>query len=111
MLAACADEHVKFAIVEGLRRRGMGVVTVQERALQQADDEVLLETAAREGRLLLTNDVDFLRIHDRWMKAGRDHSGIIFWRQDLSIGLAVRRIIQFARRTSRVNAAQALHFL
>ena len=67
MLAGYADEHVKFAIVEGLRRRGMDVVTVQDRALQQAEDEILLETATREGRPLLTNDVDFLRIHDCWM--------------------------------------------
>jgi len=37
MLAGYADEHVKFAIVEGLRRRGMDVVTVQDRALQQAE--------------------------------------------------------------------------
>jgi hypothetical protein len=111
MLAGYADEHVKFAIVEGLRRRGMDVVTVQERSQEEADDEVLLETTTREGRLLLTNDVDFLRIHDRWMKAGREHSGIIYWRQDLGIGVAIRRILQYALRTSPTDAAKTVNFL
>lgn len=111
MLTDYANEHVKSAIVEGLRRRGMDIITVQERTLQQADDEVLLETATREGRLLLTNDADFLRIHARWMKAGREHSGIIFWRQDLGIGVAVRRILQYALRTSPADAAKTVHFL
>ena len=111
MLAGLADEHVKSGIVEGLRRRGMDVVTAQQRMLQEADDETLLETSTREGRLLLTNDVDFLRIHDRWVRADREHSGIIFWRQGLAIGMAVRGILHYARRTGAANAAKTVHFL
>src|SRR5688572_10023934 len=111
MLAGYADEHVKSAIVEGLRRRGMDVVTVQERAQQEADDEVLLENATRERRLLLTNDVDFLRIHARWIISGRQHSGIVFWRQSLGIGAAVRGILRYALRTSQADAAKSVHYL
>ena len=67
MLPAYADENVKFAVVEGLRRRGMDVVTAQEQNEREPADETLLESATTERRLLLTNDTDFLRIHGEWL--------------------------------------------
>ena len=111
MLSGFADEHVKAAIVEGLRLRGMDVVTAQERDQRQVDDEALLAVATREGRLLLTNDADFLRIHSRWLSHQKSHAGIVFWRQDLAVGPAVRRILQYALKSSPADAANALRFL
>ncbi len=111
MLSGFADEHVKAAIVEGLRLRGMDVVTAQERDQRQADDEALLAVATGEGRLLLANDADFLRIHSSWLSDHRNHAGIVFWRQDLAIGPAVRRILQYALQTSPSEAGNAVHFL
>ena len=104
MLPAYADENVKSAIVDGLRRNGMNVVTAQERGQRQTDDEVLLETATAEGRLLLTNDTDFLRIHTEWMKAGTTHSGIVYWAQDFPIGEAIRRVIAHASQQPEVTS-------
>ena len=75
MLSGFADEHVKAAIVEGLRLRDMDVVTAQERDQRQVDDEALLAVATGEGRLLLTNDTDFLRIHSRWLSDRRTTQG------------------------------------
>lgn len=46
------DEHVPRAVSEGLRRRGIDVVTTQEAGLQAADDDVLLAHATRQGRVL-----------------------------------------------------------
>lgn len=57
------DEHVPKAVAEGLRRRGVDVVTVQEIGLQAADDQRHLERAAEEGRVVVTQDADFLRLH------------------------------------------------
>ena len=111
MLSGFADEHVKAAIVEGLRLRDMDVVTAQEKDQRQVDDEALLAVATGEGRLLLTNDTDFLRIHSRWLSDRRDHAGIVFWRQDLAIGPAVRRILQYALQTGPSEAVNAVHFL
>src|SRR5262249_30496879 len=100
MLSGLADEHVKSAITAGLRARGMDAVTVQERGLDRADDEVLLAAATAEGRLMLTQDKDFLRIHDEWMRSGKNHAGIAFLRPRLSIGEAIRRVMQYASQTS-----------
>jgi hypothetical protein len=94
MLSGYADEHVKSAIVAGLRQRGMDMVTAQERGQRQTDDEILLATAGTEGRLLLSNDTDFLRIHSDWMAAGRNHAGIVYWPQERPVGEVVRRILQ-----------------
>jgi Domain of unknown function (DUF5615) len=43
------DEHVPKAIAEGLRRRGVDIVTVQERGLQAAEDERTLSAQLRKA--------------------------------------------------------------
>ena len=73
-LALLCDEHIPFQVVEGLRRRGVDVVTVQEVDLRAARDEVILEMARQQGRVLYTNDTDFLRHH----AAGIHHAGIFY---------------------------------
>jgi predicted nuclease of predicted toxin-antitoxin system len=60
VLKVFADEHVAHALVNGLRTRGMDVVTVQDVGLRSEDDPPLLDFAFREQRILLTNDHDFL---------------------------------------------------
>lgn len=57
------DEHVPKAVTEGLRRRGVDVITVQELGLQTAEDARHLERAAQDGRVVVTQDADFLRLH------------------------------------------------
>ena len=112
MQPAYADEHVHSAIVAGLRLRGMDVVTVQERGQMEADDEDLLAQAHTEGRLMITNDTDFLRIHAQWITTGRVHSGIVYWHQNaLPIGEAIRRLIKYATDTAPEAAKDSLKYL
>ena len=68
------DEHVAKAVTEGLRRRGVDVVTVQELGLQAAEDQQHLQRATQEGRVVVTQDTDFLRLH----AAGISHRGIVY---------------------------------
>lgn len=53
------DEHVPKAVAEGLCRRGVDVITVQELGLQAAEDVKHLERAAGDGRVIITQDADF----------------------------------------------------
>lgn len=53
-----ADESCDFAVVRSLRAAGHDVVAVAEVA-PRAEDEAVIEFAANEGRLLLTEDKDF----------------------------------------------------
>lgn len=83
------DEHVPKAVAEGLRRRGVDVITVQELGLQAAEDVKHLERAARDGRLIITQDADFLRLH----AAGHPHQGIVYAPQQTSVSQMLRSLM------------------
>jgi hypothetical protein len=53
------DENFNGAILRGLMRRlpEIDLVRVQDVGLRNTDDPVILEWAAKEGRILLTHDV------------------------------------------------------
>jgi len=83
------DEHVPRAVAEGLRRRGVDVLTTQEAGMREADDEQHLALALREGRVIFTQDADFLRLH----AAGHPHGDIVYAPQHTAIGAIVRRLM------------------
>jgi hypothetical protein len=68
------DEHVDHAIAHALRRRGVDVTTSGEARLLGATDEEQLEFAGVSGRVIVTHDADFLRMHQQ----GVPHSGIVY---------------------------------
>ena len=76
------DEHVSKAVVMGLRRRGVDVLTVPEAGTLGASDEEHLRRAREEGRIIFTQDDDFLRL----AVAGADHGGIVYTTQENTIG-------------------------
>ena len=80
------DEHVARAVVQGLRQRGVDVLTVPDAGLLGASDLEHLERARSEGRVLFTQDDDFLRYHG----AGVEHTGIAYAFQ----GASTRQIIR-----------------
>lgn len=53
-----ADENVEKAVIEELRRSGHDIVAVRD-VLRGAADDVVLQFANTEDRILLTNDTDF----------------------------------------------------
>ena len=53
-----ADESCDHAVVRALRAAGFDVVAVAE-VTPRTSDEAVIERAAREGRVLLTEDKDF----------------------------------------------------
>jgi len=71
-LSLLCDEHIPYSIIEGLRRRSLNVVTVQEISLSSEKDETIMDRARKEGRIIYTRDADFLRLH--W--AGYQYVGI-----------------------------------
>ncbi len=112
MIPGYADEHFRGAITAGLRLCGMDVATPQERKFTGQPDEAQLAIASAEGRLMLTNDQDFLAIHAAWRTAGKSHAGIVYWHQDkYPIGEAIRRILDYASNTAPVDAANVVKYL
>ncbi len=70
------DESTGQAVTAYLRRAGHDVMAVAE-SLPQADDITVLQLAARESRILITNDKDF---GDLVYRSGLSHHGIILLR-------------------------------
>jgi hypothetical protein len=87
VLAFHLDEHMDHAIAQGLRSRGVDVTTTTEAGLLGADDSVQLAFGVREGRVIVTNDSDFLALANE----GVEHAGIAFApRGSRTIGHIVR---------------------
>jgi predicted nuclease of predicted toxin-antitoxin system len=102
------DEHISTHIAAGLRRRNIDVTTATEAGLTGARDEEQLKFAASSGRVLLTQDADFLRLHAQ----GFPHSGIAYYRQQsLSPGDALRRVILLHDLLSAEELAGRVEFL
>jgi hypothetical protein len=83
------DEHVAKAVIEGLRQRGVDVLSVPEAAMLGARDEEQLARAQAEGRVIFTQDEDFLRLH----AAGAAHAGIVYAAPQMLIGEIIRGLM------------------
>ena len=90
-LTVYMDVHVPLAITDGLRRRNIYVLTSQEDETTELDDEPLLARASELGRLLFTQDEDFLRIAALWAQSGRPFVGVLYAHQQ---GASLGRIIE-----------------
>jgi predicted nuclease of predicted toxin-antitoxin system len=53
--------HIRRQITEGLRQRGVDVLTAQEDGTTRLPDSELLDRATELGRVLVTEDRDLLR--------------------------------------------------
>jgi hypothetical protein len=92
MLEFYMDQHVESAVTEGLRNRGIRVLTAQEDDTSQASDDELLSRATSLGRILFTQDKDFLRIGPEWQADGRGFAGIVYSPQQQR---TVRQVIDY----------------
>ena len=72
------DENCHRAIAEGLRRRGVDVTTAPGVGLLQASDEKQIAYALPLGRVIFTQDRDFLTLH----AASVPHCGIAYCDKD-----------------------------
>jgi len=85
-LAVYMDVHVPASVSEGLRRKQIDVRTAQEDSAGRMADDDLLTRATADGRVLLTQDADFLEIAARWQRQGIAFTGILFAAQGTPIG-------------------------
>jgi len=85
------DHNVHAEITLGLRRRGVDVITCSEDGTDRADDDVILQRASDLGRIVFTQDTDFLKITGAWLTSGREFGGVVFAQQlGITIGDAIR---------------------
>jgi predicted nuclease of predicted toxin-antitoxin system len=82
------DEQFPLSVVRALRERGVDILTTQEAHHRGAADEDQLRYAADLGRVFVSHDADFLRLH-----AGNyPHTGIIYVQQGTQVRIVIEEL-------------------
>jgi hypothetical protein len=99
MLRLASDENFNGDIVRGLLRRNpkLDIVRVQDVGLSGADDPSVLQSAADQGRVIVTHDISTLAKHafDR-IAAGQAMGGVFEVRSVAAVGQAIDDLILLA---------------
>lgn len=77
-LALYMDVHVPMLVTATLRRRGLNILTSQDDGTATQDDEFLLARSTELGRVLFSQDQDFLQIAAEWQRKERYFVGLFF---------------------------------
>ena len=94
-----------------LRAAGHLIYVTSDLGVEGQKDEPHLETAARLGAVLVSqNQQDFIPLHHQWYATGRQHAGILatHW---LPIGQRIERLERAARLLTPEAAANQLMML
>jgi predicted nuclease of predicted toxin-antitoxin system len=102
------DEHISTQVAAGLRRRNIDVTTTADAGLIGATDLAHIEFASSSGRVLVTQDDDFLRLHTNAVA----HAGIAYCQQQsMSAGEMLRRLILIHDLLTPEEMAGTVEFL
>jgi hypothetical protein len=99
VLRLAADENFNNNIFRGLLRRmpGLDIIRVQDAGLSGANDAMILEWAAQQGRVLLTHDVSTITNYAyQRVQAGKPMPGVFEVSRRISTGSAIEDIILLA---------------
>jgi hypothetical protein len=106
------DHHVPMAITQGLRLRGVDVLTAHEDGAATWDDEQILERATQLGRTLFSQDEDLLAIAHQWLNTGRDSAGLVYAHQlNITIGQAVANLELIAKAMDPQDMRNRIEFI
>src|SRR5690242_17785950 len=75
------DHHIPRAVTEGVRRRGIDVITAEEDNAARLSDPALLTRAAQLGRALVSQDSDLIAEAILRQRRGEPFAGLIFGSQ------------------------------
>jgi hypothetical protein len=106
------DHHVPVAIAVGLRQRQIDVLTAHEDGRADWDDDRLLKRAFELGRVVFTQDRDFLVLAADWQRQHRDFAGMVYGHQlRVTIGGAVHDLALIATLISLDDMRNRVEFL
>jgi predicted nuclease of predicted toxin-antitoxin system len=87
------DADVKGALIEALRQGGWDVVRAIDTFPDGTDDHVHFDYAAKENRVLVTNDQPLQAIANRWLRDGSSFKGVVTWPQEHYKKMTVGHIV------------------
>ena len=105
------DEDVHLALEHALIRGGYDVKHIQTLGRKGQLDGAQLQFAYNQQRCLMSFNVkDFVMLHNRYVKQGTEHAGIIVSKQ-LTVGETLRKLLALLQRISAESMKNRLEFL
>ena len=106
------DVHVRRAVTDGLRLRGIDVLTAQEDGAGEFPDLQLLSRATALGRILFSQDDDLLREARQRQQSGEFFAGVVYAHQlNISIGQCIDDLELIAQLTEPEEWMNRLTYL
>ena len=108
------DENFSHKTLAGIKRRDsdIDVVAVQDVELREADDLVVLEWAAREGRIVVTHDVSTLSVYafDR-VAEGLPMPGVIEIPETVPMSVIIDELVLIAGASDPTEWQNSVRYL
>jgi len=106
------DHNVPRAITNGLKLKGIDLITAYENGSSQLDDSELLDRASELERVLFTRDYNLLQEATKRQRAGVPFYGIIYAHQlKISIGDCIRDLEIIAEAGEPEDLINQVQFL
>ena len=106
------DVHVRRAVAEGLRLRGVDVLRAQEDGAGELTDPELLDRATELGRVLFSQDDDLLCEAKRRQQDGETFGGVVYAHQlNISVGQCITDLELIAKATEWEEWAERTTYL
>jgi uncharacterized protein with PIN domain len=106
------DVHVRGAVTDGLRIRGVDVLTAQKDGASHLEDPKLLDRTTSLGRLLFTQDEDLLREAKRRQQTGEEFAGVVYAHQlNITIGECIADLELIAKSSDALEWINQVMFL
>ena len=111
-VALSMDVHVRRAVTNGLRLRGVDVITAQEDGTDRWPDDRLLDRAGELRRILFSQDDDLLAEAELRQHEDRAFAGVIYAHQlDITIGQCVKDLEFIAKVAQPEDIRNRVEFL
>jgi len=114
MVRLLADENFNGRIVRGILRErpDTDIVRVQDTAVFQASDQVVLDWAAQEKRVVLTHDVDTMvgLAYER-VRRGLPMPGLIVVHDTMAIGRVIEELLVILGASEQKEWENRIKFL
>ncbi len=111
-VALYMDVHVRKAVTNGLRIRGVDVITAQEDGAATWPDDRLLDRAGELGRVLFSQDDDLLAEAELRQRENRAFAGVIYAHQlSITIGQCIRDLELIAKAAEPDDLGNRVEFL
>lgn len=106
------DEHIDAAVVKGLRRRRVSVLTSQESGLRTKSDAEHFEFFIASGYVFYTHDGGCVGRAYEMRRSGQSHPGVVYCHHEkYGIGEQIRRLKELVETRSAEEMIDQIIYL